>query len=131
MSRLIPTDDHYQNWTPPLSWYQSRAYWREVADQLLKNPKTADAALSQAHRLISQRLEDPQWQQQKAYYQGWHQLLEQGVQAVVKVLIDPSDEWPQAMRSTFPLFGVLSAKERWDIFNQVRSELKSREKTPV
>lgn len=123
---LHASDFQHQEWTPPISWFQSRAYWREVARRLPDNP----SALISAMQRVNARLDPQQISRSEIYVLAWKDLLQKGLAAVQEVLLSPDDDHSQALRTTCPIHGLLSPAERAQLFFQVAQEVRKARGVP-
>lgn len=54
-------------------------------------------------------------------YAEWGRILDQGVEAVCRVLVDQTDDG-QRLRQSSPFAGVLSPREVWEIKRRIRHD---------
>lgn len=122
MERLLSTSDFlHQDWSPPLSWFQSRVYWREIGKRLPEHPEI----LKNSQEYVESVLQSGNHSCSKEYLQTWKGLLEQGMSSVLSVLLSPDDENSQVLRSCspLPLMGLISDEERLRLYEQVKEEI--------
>lgn len=104
-------------WFPGVDWFFSRALWREIAKELPNRPDViADAIEHMRHEIDNQT--------GRASARLWLNLLESGVDEVIRVVTDPSNELPQVVRTSAPraFAGVLPQRLRNQIYMQVIAE---------
>lgn len=124
MNNLPSTVEHGLGaWSPPVSWFQSRAYWREVGRRLPHHPELLGAA----EDYLTNTMQTGEHACSRKYLQRWQEVLHQGTEAVVAVLTSPDDEEGQVLRSCSPLpfMSLISDEERDRLYDQVRHAVRS------
>ena len=109
------------DWNPPLSWYFSRFYAREVARRILTMPTARTLALDATQKALS----EPTLRGQHFYYTRWQDILEkEGIEGAVMVLAGLDDDMSQAMRTASPFSGwVIDGAERDELFASLSQRL--------
>lgn len=94
---------------------RSLAYHREVASRLLSTPALVEQARARVQGWLLE--------QRSTYYaQRWLELLEGPIEDLMDHLRDPGEE-ARALRQATPFAGLLSPKERWALWREVRERL--------
>lgn len=125
MDTLLTHEDmDRKTWTPPVSWYVSRACWREIGRRLKSHPELISA--SRQH--IQEMIDSGDMPCSPVYLYRWMELLESGMDPVIRVLTSPGDEEEQVLRSCTPrpIRLLLTPSERGDIHLKVKRELQER-----
>jgi hypothetical protein len=95
----------------------SLALHRAVAERLLAKPEL----LERARRRVAMWLLDGSVA--RPYAEAWRAVLEEPVDAVARVLLDPGERARQ-MRQASPFAGLLSPRERWSIWRRARERVR-------
>lgn len=123
MESLLTADDfNHPGWTPPTSWFLSRAFGRELGHLLPENPQVLD----QSKEYIDDALKTGKYSCSPKYLREWRELLDRGMPEVVAVLVSPDDNASQVLRSCAPppIRRLMSQERRAEIINQVGRELR-------
>lgn len=120
---LTPADHPLGTWFPPVSWFVSRVYWREVGRRLPLHPEL----LSDASVYLTHALETGEHACSRKYVKRWCELLSEGMPAVVRVLTSPGDGEEQVLRSCAPLpfMSLVSESRRHLLYDAVGIEVRA------
>lgn len=123
VSLLTPADCSTGTWLPPVSWFQSRVFWREIGRRLSNHPEV----LAVARTYLVSALETGEYACSPKYLRRWQELIEQGTAAVVEVLTSPDDSEGQVLRSCSPapFLSLISEQERNRLFDLVKWEVRA------
>ncbi len=92
---------------------RSLRYHREIAQRLATEPAIVDAARARVAGWIeSGRVARP-------YAEGWRQLLDGPIEALVAVMEDPGER-ARDLRQVSPFAGALDARTRWRLHREVQ-----------
>lgn len=118
---LKPEDFMHHDYSPPLSWFYSRVYGREISKRLPLNPSLID----ESKKWVENELINPRHPHSKKYTIEWQKVLDKGIYEVIKILSSPDDDYSQVMRSTTPppLKTIISQEERDLIIKTVKKEI--------
>ncbi len=92
---------------------RSLAYHLEVAGRLATRPELLERARDRVQAWLADGRSP--W-----YAARWQAILAQGTDAVVRILVDPGED-ATALRQASPFAGVLSPRERWRLWREVRA----------
>lgn len=122
MKLLTQLDLNHDGWTPPVSWFVSRVYWREVGLRLPGHPEI----LEESKQYIQSLLDSGKFSCSRRYIERWQEILQQGMGSVIQVLTSPDDGEDQVLRSCYPipLSTLISDDEMVEITDQVKHEVK-------
>lgn len=109
-------------WKPPLSWYFSRAYSREIARRILNMPGARERALAATEKALADHGKRGQY----FYFLKWREILENdGIDGAAMTLAGQDDNLSQAMRAASPFSGwVIDCAERDEMFASVSRKLR-------
>jgi hypothetical protein len=101
-----------------LATERSLAFHRVVATRLLGDPTILDTARQRVKGWIE---ESPQ----RPYVNEWATIVAGNAQSVADFLVDTSGRAVE-LRESSPFAGVLSARDRWQIWNETRQRLEEK-----
>ena len=87
---------------------RSLAMHRRIAEKVRARPALLDKARATIDRWEAQGAA----RASRPYLEAWRQLIDQGLEAVLAVAVDPSERG-NAMRQASPFTGILDNRERW------------------
>ena len=122
MYHYLTSDDlTTTDWNPPVSWFVSRVFWREVGSRLKNNPEVVE----QSKDYVDLVLKSGEFSCSRIYLEQWKKILDEGLENVVSVLCSVDDDRSQVLRSCspLPLLKVLSEQEREALREGVRKEV--------
>lgn len=94
---------------------RSLAYHCEVARRLLSTPALVEQARARVQDWIRE-------ERSSHYARRWLELLDGPLEDLVGTLRDPGEQ-ARALRQATPFAGVLSPKERWALWREIREQL--------
>ncbi|MCU0655820.1 MAG: hypothetical protein MUF64_11225 [Polyangiaceae bacterium] len=87
---------------------------RQIAERLQENPSLTERARANVERWSADKTLAP------AYAQRWRKALSLPLSELIDLLLDPGEE-ACSLRQTTPFSFVISPRERWKIWREVRS----------
>ena len=122
MYRYLTSDDlTTKGWNPPVSWFVSRVFWREVGSRLRNHPELVE----QSKDYVGRVLESGEFSCSRIYLERWRKILDEGLERVISVLCSVDDDHSQVLRSCspLPLLGIVSDQEKETLREDVRKEV--------
>lgn len=90
---------------------RSLALHRAIVDKLRANPSLLAIARDNLER----------WSQQNGrsqpYFDAWRKLLDEPLEELLRLMVEDSERMT-AMRQAAPFAGILTPRERWDIYDR-------------
>ena len=98
---------------------RSLEYHRVIASRLADHPEILVAARTWIHQQRSRS------SRSQAYLDRWAEILALPTPHIQQALLDPGEE-ARALRQCSPFAGLIAARERWQIWREVRERFEAK-----
>ncbi len=92
---------------------RSIAYHRVIAERMRQDSGVLEAARQRVQKWLAARPGPPH------YARAWAEILARDVEAIAAFLVDPGER-ARELRQSSPFAGCLSARQRWQLWREVR-----------